>query len=258
MTEQCPAGTQRLGKVQPAPNFTLPHELIAGVPRSEVKFFLRDSDLGKLRDILRTNCSRPSTAYADALVTSVYFDDPGLGSYHDNLEGNGERIKLRLRWYDDRDQRFFFETKRRLHSKSIKDRLEVESTVPLASVDYRTILNRLCDRLPESCRERLLARPDPILITRYRRWYYVAPDRIRVTLDSELEWFDQSGRVKPHLRFAAHLPRTAILELKCERGDEGRFGALLHPLQLRPTRSSKYAVGCQQLGLVHDSRRGLS
>ena len=236
--------------------FELEHELIAGAPRIEVKFFLPDSDVGKVRDILRTNCS-PGTAYADTLVTSVYFDDAGLGSYYDNLEGNGERVKLRLRWYDDRERRFFFEIKRRRYSKSIKDRLEIESTVPLTAVDYRTIRNRLRDRLPESCRELLLARPDPILITRYRRWYYVAADRTRVTLDSELEWFDQCGRVKPNLRFAAHSPRSAILELKSERGDDGRLDALLHPLRLRPTRSSKYAVGCQRLGLVGDSRGGL-
>ncbi|HEX9725322.1 MAG TPA: VTC domain-containing protein [Vicinamibacteria bacterium] len=248
----------RPGRFRPEPDFTLPHGLIAGVPRREVKFFLRDSDVGKVRDILKTNCSRPSTTYSGSVVTSIYFDDAGLGSYHDNLEGTGERIKLRLRWYDDRKQRFFFETKRRAFSRSVKDRLEVESSMPLTSVDYRTIFNRLRDRLPESCRERLLTRPDPILITRYRRWYFAAADRrIRVTLDSELEWFDQSGRAKPHLRFGVRLPRVAILELKSERGD-GSFGELLYPLRLRPTRSSKYAVGCQQLGLVRDSRGGLS
>jgi hypothetical protein len=129
--------------------------------------------------------------------------------------------------------------------------------VPLTAVDYRTLLKRLRDRLPPLCRELLLARAEPILITRYRRRYYLAADRTRVTLDSELEWFDQHGRLKPNLRFPARLPRTAILELKSERADQSRFGALLHPLRLRPTRSSKYAVGCQQLGFVNDSRRGL-
>ncbi|MGH9318581.1 MAG: polyphosphate polymerase domain-containing protein [Vicinamibacteria bacterium] len=255
MTEESPTATMRLGKVQPEAGFTLQHGLVAGVLRREVKFFLRDSDVGKVRDILKTNCSRPSATYSGSRVTSIYFDDAGLGSYHDNLEGTGERIKVRLRWYDDREECFFFETKRRAYSKSIKERLEVESSMPLTSLDYRTIVNRLRDRLPESCRERLLARPDPVLITRYRRSYYVAADRrIRVTLDSELEWFDQRGRAKPHLRFGARLPRLAILELKTEREDDGSFGELLYPLRLRPTRSSKYAVGCQQLGLVSDSR----
>jgi hypothetical protein len=240
----------------PGADFTVPHDWIAGLPRTEVKYFLFEADVGKVRDVLLTNCS-PSAVHAETVVTSIYFDDAGLGSYRDNLEGHGKRVKVRLRWYADREQRFFFEVKRRAYSRSIKDRLEVRSNVPLTAVDYRTLLKRLRDRLPQLCRELLLARSEPILITRYRRRYYLAADRTRVTLDSELEWFDQHGRLKPNLRFPVHLPRTAILELKSERADESRFAALLHPLRLRPTRSSKYAVGCQQLGLVHASRRGL-
>jgi len=239
-------------------SFTLRHGLLAGVPRREIKFFLRDCDTGKVRDILKTNCSRPGT-YSGSRVTSIYFDDAGLSGYHDNLEGTGERIKVRLRWYEDRDDRFFFETKQRRYSKLIKERLEIESSVPLTSLPYRAILKRLRDRLPDSCRERLVAGPDPVLTTRYHRLYFVAADRrVRITLDSDLEWFDQRGRAKPHLRFATRLPRVAILELKTEREDDGSIGEILEPLRLRATRSSKYALGCQQLGLVPEARGGIS
>ena len=247
------------GRARPEPAFELRHGLSTGAPRREVKFFLSGTDVGKVQSILNTNCSLAGTTHVSSLVTSIYFDDASLGSYHENLEGTGERVKVRLRWYDEGDRRFFFEMKRRTFSRSVKDRLEVCSSIPLMALEYRTILARLRDVLPESCRERLVTRPSPVLISQYRRRYYVAADRrFRVTLDSELRWYDQCGKARPSLRFAARLPRLAILELKSAEPNDDTIGELLYPLRLRPTRSSKYVVGCQQLGLVSDTRGSLS
>jgi hypothetical protein len=231
-------------------------EPVTGAPRREVKFFLRDTDAGKVHDVLKTNC-RPAEGHASSRVTSIYFDDPGFRSYDDNLEGTGERVKIRLRWYDSDEERFFFETKRRSFSKTIKERVELQSSTPLTSSPYRETLKRLREVLPEPHLGRLLEAQDPILITRYQRSYFAAPNRrVRVTLDSRIEWFDQTGRAEPTLRFPARIPRLAILEVKTEEEDED-VGEVLYPLRLRPTRSSKYGVGCRALGLVADSRGGL-
>jgi SPX domain protein involved in polyphosphate accumulation len=221
-----------------------------------VKFFLRDTDAGKVIDVLKTNC-RPAASHPSSRVTSIYFDDPGFRSYDDNLEGTGERVKIRLRWYDSDEERFFFETKRRSFSKTIKERVALESPAPLTSLFYRETLKRLQEVLPEPHRGRLLAAPHPILITRYQRSYFSVRDgSVRVTLDSCIEWYEQCGRSKPSLRFPARIPRLAILEVKTEKEDT-ELGGILYPLRLRPTRSSKYGVGCRELGLVADSRGGL-
>jgi SPX domain protein involved in polyphosphate accumulation len=59
-------------------------------------------------------------------VTSLYFDSPTLAAYYDKIFGIEARAKLRLRVYDTkltRDQKVFFEIKKRNDSVVSKDRV---------------------------------------------------------------------------------------------------------------------------------------
>jgi hypothetical protein len=228
--------------------------------RSEIKFLLPHADLGKIRSILEVNCRRIRHDGPVSLVNSLYFDDAGLGAYRENLDGVGTRMKVRLRWYGQKDDegRFHFEIKKRTGLTMGKDRLAVHSRVPLSSLTFQNILNALCAILPVKQREALIRRPDPILISEYKREYFrehYSP--VRITLDFDVTYFDQSGKRRPGKRFGVRVPEWVIVEGKAPVGEELRLRRLLFPLQPRITRSSKYVMGCQRLGLAAARPRGL-
>ena len=68
--------------------------------RREVKYAIPQMDVGKLRNLLQTNCRRLIHNDRVSVVRSIYFDDARLSACHANLDGLGMRRKLRLRWYD--------------------------------------------------------------------------------------------------------------------------------------------------------------
>jgi len=235
-------------------------DAVASAPRREMKFAIPHADLGKLVSVLDTNFRRVQHGAASTVVRSIYLDDERLSGYRESVDGTGNRRKVRLRWYndDDRDGRFFFEVKKRVFDLVVKNRLEVGSPVALGELTYREILERLTELLPPEYREVLMRHSSPVLLCEYRRLYFEGTDhRQRVTVDYDLEWCAQAGRDRINRRFAVELPQLVIVELKTPPGSS--LGALRHlrPLRLTPTRSSKYVVGCQQLGLVEDTRGGL-
>ena len=193
-------------------------------------------------------------------MSSLYFDDARLSAYRENLDGVGRRVKVRLRWYDERDRkgRFHFEIKRRTDLTTGKDRLEIHSRAALSSLTFQDIIRELSAVLPVKYRETLIRRPDPILISEYKREYfqdYYSP--VRITLDFDIAYFDQSGKRRPGKKFGVHAPEWVIVEGKAPVGEELRLRRLLFPLQPRITRSSKYVMGCQRLGLAAARPRGL-
>jgi hypothetical protein len=221
--------------------------------RSEIKFLIPHADLGKIRSILEVNCRRIRHDGPVSLVSSLYFDDVSLSAYRENLDGVGKRAKVRLRWYDRRDQegRFHFEVKRRTDLTMDKDRLAILSRTPLASLTFQDILRELSAILPTKPRETLMRRPEPILISEYKREYfreYHSP--VRITIDFDVTYYDQSGRRRPAKKFGVRTPEWIIVEGKAPVGEELRLRHLLYPLQPRVTRSSKYVMGCQRLGLA--------
>ncbi len=226
--------------------------------RHELKFALPETDLGRIRAVLRTNARHVSHHQRCSVVRSIYFDDERLRGYFDSVEGAGHRRKVRLRWYDERDRRLFFEVKRRSFDIVLKERAAIESRASWKDIRYRDLVQRLSPELSVPHRELLKIQSRPVLLGEYRHEYFEWIDRsVRVTVDSELQWFSQLGKERFSRRFGIDLPRLVVLEVKTKPAAEVDVDELLYPLRLQPTRSSKYVVGCQRLGLVADTRGSL-
>ncbi len=227
--------------------------------RREIKFALPHVDFGKFRSILEVNCRRVSYAQPTSRVVSLYFDDVQLSSCQHNLDGTPRRSKLRLRWYDTPlpETRFFFEVKRRADDTTTKERFRLRSEVALASLDIREIVAALSRTLPAPQVELLRARDEPVLITEYERHYFEAlGEPLRVTVDTNLVFYPQTNVGPLRRRFPVRVPELVILEGKAPIGSEHRIRDLLLPLEPWVTRSSKYVMGCQSLGLLPGSHFG--
>jgi hypothetical protein len=225
--------------------------------RTEIKFALSRADLGKVERILEVNCRRVSYRDRTSRVSSLYFDDHRLSACQDNSDGASRRSKVRLRWYDAPfpETELFFEIKRRRGQASSKERFALPLSRPFDEATLRETATDLSRRLPQAQSEALLARPEPVVLVEYERRYFESGG-LRITVDSDLVFFAQTGRLRPSRRFPVHVRDVVILEAKSPVASEDRIRELLHPLSPRMTRSSKYVLGCQAVGLLRGAHYG--
>ncbi len=138
-----------------------------------------------------------------------------------------------------------------------KERVPIHTETPLQATALHDIVSGLARVLPTRMKELLMARAEPKLMVEYERTYYEALDGpLRITLDRDLVFWSQEGKLYPSRRFAVRVPGLTILEGKAPLGQEDGIRRLLHPLEPWVTRSSKYVIACQYLGLLPGSYFG--
>lgn len=215
-------------------------------PRYEIKLRFPAPLRPWLQSWIRSSPAHWRVAYPPRWVNSLYFDDASASALRANLEGWGEREKVRLRWYGPtlhQLEEAGLEIKARRGSIGTKQLYFLqEFHGDLSQLSWEALLRHL-RRFPFA-RRWLLRYPRPALIVRYRRAYYVsARSRIRLTVDERITAFEQGLAPRPNLR-RAH-PRTSdfIVELKAPPSLAGEIAACLNELPIRPTRHSKYVVG---------------
>ncbi len=223
--------------------------------RRETKYALPHIDVGKLRRLLEGSCRRLIHNERVSVVRSIYFDDVQLSACRSNLNGLGNRQKLRLRWYDSLEpgQDFYFEVKWRNNRTTGKHRLQIRSDRPLVELSYAEIQSKLAAVAPDFLMRDLLRYSEPIVIVQYHREHFTTDDGLRLTLDYDLTFYDQTGRQTISTSFPRRLEGLVVLEGKTPIGREGELRRWLHPLSPRVSRCSKYVHGCCQIGLIRES-----
>lgn len=101
--------------------------------RFELKYVIDESKAQAIRFFCqnylmldRYGSTQPDNSYT---VNSIYLDSPAYKTYHDTINGNRNRYKLRLRYYDQSEsQPVFLEIKRRYNFIIAKKRATVKRT----------------------------------------------------------------------------------------------------------------------------------
>jgi hypothetical protein len=221
--------------------------------RRETKFVLAGNQLALLRDVLTGTMRRQIHGNAVSTVRSIYFDDARLSACHANIDGLGQRRKLRLRWYDRPlpDREGYLEIKWRNGRLTGKHRLRLGSAGALSQLSYSELRTALLAAVPAKYVGFVMACSDPVVIVEYHREHFISPDRdLRVTLDYDLKFYDQTGKARMSAAFGRPLPDFVVLEGKTPVGRERELRQLLAPVTLRATRCSKYVHGCRLLDLI--------
>lgn len=199
-------------------------------PRSEWKYLVDRAVMGRLlarwSPFLRADEHAASRqAYP---VLSQYFDSPDLGSRTEKVEGEGRRVKFRLRAYGfdfDGASRVYLEVKQRILDgmRKVREPVEIASLkgVPylrddgadLKSVELRSMIARRAPLVPTAqtfyMREAFRALVDPT---------------IRVTFDSWLMFLRPGERIdhRTPMRLGRRLlgDDTFVLEVKMDLGTQ--------------------------------------
>ena len=223
--------------------------------RMEVKFFAPHHDVSTLRKLLEGNGRKLVYNEPVSTVRSIYFDDVLLSSCQANIGGDGIRQKTRLRWYDSLEpqQDMFLEFKWRNFEITGKHRHALFAERPLAEMTYREIVEELIAVAPKERVADLLGGCEPIVIVEYKREHFAARNSpLRVTLDYDLVFYDQTGKNRISTSFPHTMTESVIIEAKAPPGHEQDVREFLYPLAPRISPFAKYFHGCLHLGLVHE------
>jgi hypothetical protein len=233
--------------------------------RWELKYIIPEETALAVREFVRPcleldefGAGQPDLSYT---IHNLYFDSEDLAIYWGTINGDKNRYKLRLRFYEDsRNSPIFFEIKRRMNEAILKQRggvkrHAVEATLAghmpspddLVSGDPRHLV--AVQRFVE-----LMAHHNarPTAHVRYQREAWVSPhdNSVRVTLDRKVyiapEFVTRftSQMDDPTLVFGDQV----VLELKFTGRFPDWFKELVRIFNLRQGPASKYADGIAEKG----------
>ncbi len=187
--------------------------------------------------------------FHERFVNSVYYDTPEFRLYFNNVDGDAERDKVRVRWYGAMVGDHVgphLERKRKFGLVGTKEstqleRLRVEPGVPgqelVDALDHVDV-----DPLLRATNRALR----PVLLVRYRRRYYLsACARFRMTIDDQVKFVRMEPGINAMTRAATD--DAVILELKYALEDDAAAVSVASALPFRMTRNSKYVVGIDKL-----------
>jgi len=225
--------------------------------RFEIKFQPSEYDFYELEALILMHPFHFRRVYHSREVNNIYFDSPDLNSYLDNVEGETERAKVRVRWYGDLCN---YQTSSHLEIKRKSGPLGWKEHYALGKISAN-ITNRFNAQdilIPTSSNQKhsnwsFYTSLSPILVNRYTRDYYLSSDgRFRLTLDRDLKIFDVNP-FRP-LKMSTFNEKKIILELKFSQSDFERCQVISQNFPFRISKSSKYVYGVELLRLVGGQR----
>ena len=219
--------------------------------RYEIKMVYREVDRDFVRSSIRAHSGLFKMAYPHRQVNNIYFDTHDRQLRSDHIQGSHTRSKIRFRWYrstwDIKNGQLEIKTKQsNLGNKHV---YQIPATVNLVNGRWKEIQEQISLSLPDSIRSSF-SMTTPILINHYQREYYQNAERtIRITLDYDLESFDQSFFLKPNLNLKSPMAGTVVLEVKASAMDFHEISKVLTEFPKYARAYSKYLQGVEASGL---------
>lgn len=208
------------------------------VMRYEIKYAVDILDAPSVQASILMHPASFKRAYADRQVNNIYLDSTTFQCFHQNIEGQPRRKKMRLRWYGASESptaKSTLEIKNKDAELGWKDSFKIDGTSIKDSVS-------LLDAIATSgyYQGNLI----PTLHNSYQRSYFISHDGLfRITLDTR-----QTFKI-PFTKMKA-LPISnypVIVELKYDQKDADRAKDITDYLPFRQTKNSKYTVGIQDI-----------
>jgi SPX domain protein involved in polyphosphate accumulation len=220
------------------------------LPRYEIKFIIEPLENHRVLNWLRQHNSCLISEFPDRQVNNIYFDSYNYQSYCENIYGSSSKSKIRFRWYgnskvpDDGS----LEIKCKRNQLNWKLIYKTQGVLGSNGCDWRTLCSEIRQQLPKEGKKWMEMNPLPVLINTYNRKYFVSKDKkVRVTLDTNLNIYDQSQKSLPNYSSKSNLPKVLILEIKFSREFRDHVMHMFGNIPWRSSRFSKYVSGFQSL-----------
>jgi hypothetical protein len=233
--------------------------------RFELKYLVREETARRVREFISSyleidefGATQPNFSYP---IHSLYLDSDALSLYWHTINGNKNRFKLRLRFYDGAaGSPVYFEIKRRMNDAILKQRGAVRREcvdwllaghLPdqphLISPEPKDLvaLQRFCQLMNEH-----QARPKAHVAYLREAWISPHNNAVRVTMDRHVRCEpDASARLSTEMNNPVVVfGKSVILELKFTGHFPDWFRELVRIFNLAQCSAAKYADGVALLG----------
>lgn len=233
--------------------------------RFERKYRISEPLALTIRDFLTTElevdefgAGHPQLSYP---VHSLYLDSDDLETYWMTINGDRNRFKLRLRFYDDNPETpVFFEIKQRVDDIIMKQRAGVrKAAVPFILAGQLPEPDMMLSQQPKhlvaiqkfcELRQSLDAKPKVHVAYLREAWIHPDTDAVRVTFDRQVQ-----GDAEPTIQFRTEMLRPVkpfrqevILEIKFTDRFPDWLREMVETFDLVRCGAAKYCECVEQLG----------
>ncbi|MBN2387299.1 MAG: VTC domain-containing protein [Anaerolineales bacterium] len=218
--------------------------------RYERKFLVEGLDSGQVHMLVKRHPAMFYQTYPPRHVNNLYLDTDDLRNYYANLDGEGERHKVRIRWYgklfgEIAGPTLEFKVKRGLvGTKHTHPFPGFQLQTGFAYHDFQAVI-LASDLAPEV--RTYLRTLQVVLCNRYYRWYYATRDgRFRLTIDNGLTYYQvrKSGNTFQRKYLD---DRHVVVELKYEKSLDVKADRIAGFFPFSVTRNSKYITGIESI-----------
>lgn len=218
--------------------------------RLEIKFVAYAAEVDRVMHWLRLHHAAFTRPFPNRRVHNIYFDSYNYEAYGENLSGISRRVKVRYRWYGESSQpdAGVLEVKCKKNKFGWKHRFPVVHAPSQSGMRWRDIRQGISEELPAAGKIWLNTYPQPVILNRYDRQYYVSADEaVRVTIDTGMKVFDQRYKSIPNMTRSADIPDLMVIEFKALPEAQDRVNRAVQGLPIRVNRHSKYTTGVEAI-----------
>lgn len=221
--------------------------------RYERKFIVPEMDSFEIRHLILHHPAMFSEVFHERNVNNIYFDFYGMENYHENLAGQAQRIKIRIRWYGKlfgEIERPILELKVKRGELGKKKLFKLQPFILDKTFSFERLQKEVFEKSNLSLEiMELLKMSHPVLLSSYTRRYFLSGNKhYRITLDNNLSFYRIQSK---HNSFREKFidKEINILELKYSAEKDLRASKITSLFPFRLTASSKYVYGVDLLAL---------
>lgn len=217
--------------------------------RLEIKFPVDHFGASQARVRLLSNPAGFRSTYPTRTVNNIYFDSVDQHAIQTNLDGVGDRAKVRLRWYGESAEITDAVLEIKIKSKGAGSKLRqiIPRNLDLSQLNWAELRRTLSDVSDPAIRQHLEPARQPMLFNSYSRQYFESFDRkVRATIDTNIQSVSQQRSNKPNFTIVTPALSTIVVELKAPVTEEKLLREISDTLGMRADRHSKYARGVLQ------------
>ncbi|MDQ3047936.1 MAG: polyphosphate polymerase domain-containing protein [Bacteroidota bacterium] len=216
--------------------------------RYERKFLVSSHSYKDLEHLLKFHPACFSPVYHERRVNNIYFDSPGFTNYYDNIDGEKDRLKIRIRWYGDTFGTVASPVMEMKIKKGLLGNKRSYSLNPfIINNDFdRNDLEEILStgQIPDHTVKHVLSL-FPVLLNTYVRRYFISADKnFRITIDRDMNFYAMHYGYNTFLNHFMDA-RSTVLELKYNNEFEDLAKELASALPFPLTKSSKYVSGLE-------------
>lgn len=216
--------------------------------RHERKFLITDYSAQEVEQLLKYHPACFTEIYHQRQINNIYFDSPGFDSYYGNVEGDTNRVKMRIRWYDDLFGQINKATLEFKIKKGLLGKKDFYSLAPFTlNKDFskQQVIQALNnDAIPKNVHDMMLSLKPSLLNSYVRKYYISANKQFRITIDKDLTFYRISYNGNTFLNKVSK-PNAVVLELKYDSQLENEAKEIGNKFPFAMTKNSKYLQGIE-------------